>query len=168
MKVLLIVAPSDFRDEEYFDTKEELEKKGIKVVSASTKKGELTGVLGGRAEASITLPELNVDDYAAIAFIGGGGSSVFFKDQNAWSIARDAKEKGKILAAICIAPTTLANAGVLDGIKATAWPSQEGSLKEHGAIWTGTELEADGKIITANGPGAAKAFGQKIASSLTE
>jgi protease I len=60
----------------------------------------------------------------------------------------------------------LANAGLLKGVKATCYPSQEANLKDKGAHFTGLAVERDGLIITADGPKAAKAFGEKIAEAL--
>jgi protease I len=41
-------------------------------------------------------------------------------------------------------------------------------LKEAGAIFTGAPVERDGLIITANGPAAARQFGEAIAAALVE
>jgi protease I len=71
-----------------------------------------------------------------------------------------------VLAAICIAPTTLARAGLLGGVRATAFPDSEADLKAHGALWTGDRVTIDGRIITGSGPEAATAFGEAIAEAL--
>ena len=72
----------------------------------------------------------------------------------------------KIIAAICIAPVTLANAGILNGKKATVFPSGKNDLIRNGAKYTGDSVTVDGNIITANGPMAAEAFGKKIVEML--
>ena len=72
----------------------------------------------------------------------------------------------RLLAAICIAPTTLAHAGLLDGVRATAFPDREDDLRAHGAVWTGAPVTVDGRIITGNGPEAAADFGEAIAEAL--
>jgi protease I len=66
----------------------------------------------------------------------------------------------------------LAKAGVLKGKKATVWSSSLDRgpvkiLKENGVIYEDKDVVQDGKIITANGPGAAEEFGQKLAEALT-
>ena len=48
-KVLLVIAPQVFRDEELFETREELEKAGFETVIASTAKGICTGKIYGLA-----------------------------------------------------------------------------------------------------------------------
>jgi protease I len=166
MKALLIVAPDKFRDEEYFYTKEELENAGVEVTTASRSAGTCLGMLGGTAEAEFGLRDINIDDYGAVAFIGGGGSSIYFNNPAAHQIAKKAYEDGKVVAALCIASSILANAGLLKGKKATAFSSEEGNLKAKGAEWTGDSLTVDGKIITADGPGSARDFGKTIAKSL--
>jgi len=166
MKALLIIAPENFRDEEYFHTKEELENVGIEVVTASRTTDTATGSKGGTAEPDISLREVNVDDYDAVAFIGGGGSSVYFNNPAAHDIAKKTESTGKILAAICIAPSTLANAGLLKGKKVTSFSSEEANLRAKGADYTGDDVTEDGKLITANGPAAARKFGQAIARAL--
>jgi protease I len=165
-KVLMIIAPKNFRDEELFHTKEELEKAGNSIIIASTSKDTATGMLGGTAIPDITIDEVNVDDYDAIVFVGGTGSSIYFNDPKAHEIARAANEKGKIVAAICIAPSTLANAGILSGKRATSFPSEESNLRSKGAIYTGSNVEKDSNIITADGPSSAREFGRMIAESL--
>jgi protease I len=165
-KVLMIIAPRDFRDEELFHTKEELEAAGNDVIIASTTTNIATGMLGGTIIPEITIDEVIVDDYDAIVFIGGIGSSIYFNNKKAHDIAREAYIKEKIIGAICIAPSTLANAGLLREKKATCYPSEGGNLKSKGAVYTGRPVEKDGKIITADGPSSARTFGRMIAGLL--
>jgi protease I len=165
-KAVLIVASKNFRDEELFETRDALKNAQIQTVIASTKTGTVTGMLGGRAQAEILVGSIIVDDYDAIIFVGGTGAAQYFDDAAALDIARKAVSKSKVLAAICIAPTTLANAGVLKGVKATCFFSERSNLEKAGAIYTGAPVEKAGLIITANGPKAAVQFGRTIASTL--
>ena len=165
-KVLMIIAPRNFRDEELFHTKEELESSGNSVTIASTTIDTATGMLGGTAKPNMTINDVNVDDYDAFVFVGGTGSSIYFNNPKAHEIARTANEKGKLLGAICIAPSTLANAGLLRGKKVTSYPSEESNLRSKGANYTGSPVEKDGNIITADGPSSAREFGRMIAKSL--
>jgi len=165
-KVLMIIAPRNFRDEELFYTKEELESSGNSVTIASTTTDKATGMLGRAAKPDITINDINIDDYDAVVFVGGVGSSIYFNNQKAHEIARDAYDKGKVIGAICIAPSTLANAGLLKGKKVTSYPSEERNLRSKGAVYTGNSVEKDGNIITADGPSSARNFGRMIANSL--
>ncbi len=72
-KVLLIIAPERFRDEELFVTKEELEKDGHEIVIASTVKGICPGSRGGFATATLTLIEVKTEDYDAFVLWAAAG-----------------------------------------------------------------------------------------------
>jgi len=165
-KALLIIAPSNFRDEELFDTKSALEEAGVDAIVASKTRNEATGMLGRKIKPDLTLSDVIVDSYDAIIFVGGSGSSVYFDDPDAHKLAQDAYNKNKIVAAICIAPSTLANAGILRDKKATSYASEASNLRIKGADYTGSHVETDGKIITADGPVSAKEFGKTIANAL--
>ena len=165
-KALMVIAFNNFRDEELFDTKEELEKAGIETAVASIKTGTAKGMLGGTANAAIAIGDADSKDYDAVVFIGGGGASIYFNNKKAHEIANSTYNSGKILAAICIAPSTLANAGLLKGKKATCFPSEAQNLKSKGAIYTGKAVEIDGRIITADDQESAHAVGKAIANAL--
>jgi len=165
-RAALIIARENFRDEELFETRRELEMAGVQTVVASTRVGPITGMLGARAEAVVLVSQLRVDDFDAIVFIGGTGAREYFSSLVALNIVREAANKGKVLAAICIAPTVLANAGVLRGVRATSFSSERDKLRQAGAVYTGVPVERDGFIITASGPRASSQFGRAIAEAV--
>jgi len=166
-KVLMIIAPENFRDEELFTTRSELEKAGIEVKVASTTKETVRGMLGGRITPDLTLDEVRVEDWDAIVFVGGVGCQVYFEDETALSLARQAAQQGKKVCAICIAPVILANAGILENRKATVWDGRfKEMLEEKGAKFVDRDVVVDGNFITANGPNAAAKFGKTIAKEL--
>lgn len=166
--VVMVIAPSVFRDEEYDHPKRVFEQQGFGVTTASTQPGECVGKLGMRATATMSVADATQHDWDAVVFVGGGGASVFFDDPDAHALAHKVADAGGVVSAICIAPSTLARAGLLQGVRATAFPSQEADLRAHGAIWTGELVSVDGRIVTGNGPEAATAFGRAVASMLEE
>ena len=165
-KVVMIIAPSDFRDEELFDVKEVLENAGATVTVASTSLDEATGTRGGKAKPDLLVSDIEVGEYDAVIFVGGGGASCYWDDPTAHHIASLTDKCGSVLGAICIAPVTLAKAGVLDSRKATVWESERGALEATGAEYTGADVEVDDMIITANGPKASKKFAEAIVKAL--
>jgi len=167
-KAVLIIASQKFRDEELLETKHLLDQAGVQTVIASTKTGVIKGMLRAKVEADMLVNDIVVDDYDAVIFIGGSGAKEYFDSSVALNIARQAAQRQKILAAICIAPAVLANAGLLDGVRATAFSTEKYKLKKAGAQYTGANVERDGLIITANGPKAAAQFGKAIVDALTE
>jgi protease I len=165
-EVVMVIAPKMFRDEEYAEPKRILEERGAHVVTASVAPGECIGKLGLHAVATLSVTEATQTPWDAVVFVGGAGASVFFDDAAAHQLARAAVDGGRLLSAICIAPSTLAHAGLLTGVSATAFPSQEDDLRAHGAEWTGEPVTRDGLIVTANGPEAAAEFGETLADML--
>jgi len=165
-QALMVIAPSVFRDEEYAHPKEVLEAHGVHVTTASTRPGTCTGRFGLKTTADIALTDANAGDYDAVIFVGGGGAEVFFDDAHAHSLARTALEMGRIVGAICIAPSTLARAALLQGVAATAFPTQCEDLIAHGALWRDEPVVVHDRIITASGPEAARDFGRALAEAL--
>jgi len=166
-RAALIVPSQNFRDEEYFETKRALNAAAVQTVTASTRIGIIGGVLGGIADANILVGQLRVENYDAIIFIGGPGAVEYVANPAALNIAREAVRQRKILAAIDTAPTILANASVLFGVRATSFLSERNRLIQAGAIYTRIPIEQDKLIITGNGPAASILFGRTIADALT-
>lgn len=165
-KILMIIAQQDFRDEEYEVPKGIFEKAGFEVITVAEKKGIAKGKLGAEAKVDFSFNEVNIRDYEAIVFVGGPGATVYFEHEQILNLVKEAEEEGKVIGAICIAPSILANAGILKGKKATAFVTEEDILRRNGAIFTAAPVEIDGKIITADGPQSAEVFGQAIVQVL--
>jgi len=166
--VAMVVAHDQFRDEELLEPKAILEQAGAKVDVVSTVAGEAKGMKGATVAASRTIEEISSSDYDAIVFIGGTGAKDYWDSKPAHDLCRSAVASGKILAAICIAPVTLARAGVLEGKQAVVWADCRDELSKHGARLapTSTHVVVDGRIITGDGPGAAKEFGQELGRAM--
>ena len=86
------------------------------------------------------------------------------------TVSKDAAAKGKVIAAICWAPTILAKAGVLEGKRATVWVGDDAEcgmktneyMEKQGASCSGEGFVVDGKIVTADGPANAENFARAI------
>jgi len=164
--ILMIIAPGDFRDEEFQIPKGSFERAGYQVTVASATTQEVRGMLGARVKPDILLQDVDVSKYQAIVFVGGVGAQVYFSHPQAQRIAKEAYSQGKVLGAICIAPVILARAGVLQGKRATVWASVSEEIEKGGGHYTGKLVEVDGRLITGNGPAAAKEFAKRIIEAL--
>ena len=167
-KALLVIASQNFRDEEYAEPRKALEAVGAAVTVACSKLGTARGMLGAAAKPDILLADAQASDYDAVVFIGGSGANEYWESPTAHALARSAAAAGKLVAAICIAPVTLARAGLLKGKRATVYPSCEGDLAAGGATVTKGPVERDGKLITGVGPQAAGAFGKALVEALSK
>ena len=169
-KALIILAQEGYQDLEYQGTRSGLEGAGNEIIIASKGVGSCKGGLGGSEEATVALKDVKVSDYDYIAFIGGPGAAAYASDPDALKIANEAYRADMPLGAICIAPTILAKAQVLEGKRATVWDSdgeQIQLLETYGAEYTGEAVTIDGKIVTGNGPDAAVEFGKTLAAIRT-
>ncbi len=79
---------------------------------------------------------MRAEDFDAIVFIGGPGVVEYVANPAALNLAREAVRQRKILAAIDTAPSILANAGVLTGVRATSFLSERNRLILAGAVYT--------------------------------
>lgn len=170
-KILFIIAPTDFRDEEYFEPKKVLEALGHTTITASTVY-DTEGFLGAKVKADILIRDAHQQDYDAVVFVGGRGTFAFHNNKQFLDLAKAFYSAEKLTTAICAGPIFLANAGLLEGKKATCYPGGEEALTKpaaitnKGAIYTAANVEKDGIIITADGPSSAKSFGKVIAQNL--
>lgn len=165
-RILMVIPPERFRDEELFDTCAVFEAGGHRVVVASTRVGECPGSRGGHAYAESALDALRAEDYDAVVFVGGGGSRLLWHDEDALRLAREAADSGRVLGAICLAPVILGNAGVLQRRNATVAGTEARTIEACGAIYTGPGVTVDGNIVTANGPKSSTLFGERVAELL--
>jgi protease I len=167
-RAALIVASQNYRDEELFETKRALDAAGIQTDIASTRIGIIRGTLGGIAEANILIGQLRIDNYDAIIFTGGLGAAEYVVNPIALNLARETIRNRKILAAIGTAPTILANAGVLTGVRTTSLLTERNALISAGALHTGLAVEHDRLIITGIGPIASLQFGNTVADAIID
>ena len=166
--ILMVIAPSDFRDEELFIPEEFFEKNGAEVVIASDKKGTVRGMLGGTASVDLSVADVAISDYDAVVFVGGTGieSHKLYEDEAYLKLATDASSSEKVIGAICLGPMVPAGAGILSGKNATVSKSGSAYITGKGANYTGAGVTRDGRIVTGEGPHAAEEFARTVAGAL--
>ncbi|KKR88894.1 MAG: hypothetical protein UU85_C0001G0080 [Candidatus Wolfebacteria bacterium GW2011_GWA2_42_10] len=165
-KILIVIAPENFRDEEYIEPKKIFEDRGFEIKTASLKAGEATGMFGAKVKIDLLISEVNSDEFSAVVFVGGRGMAKLTANREFIDLAQKFYQAGKLTTAICVAPAILANAGILKNKKATSWPDVKDELTKGGADYTGRDVEIDGGIITGNGPQAAGKFGETTANAV--
>lgn len=169
MKALFILAPGNFRDEEFFSPKEKLQKAGIHVTVAGLSMNESTGMLGRKAKPDILLKDASIGEYDVLVLPGGRGSREYLTENpDVVSAVRKAYEKGIIVAAICSSCIIPAKAGIVKGKNATCFsrPEDVALLKNAGAKYMGVGVVVDGNLITATGPSDSDGFADRILEAL--
>ncbi|MEJ7773906.1 MAG: type 1 glutamine amidotransferase domain-containing protein [Nocardioidaceae bacterium] len=106
-----------------------------------------------------TFDDASVGDYDALVLPGGVANPDALRlDDDAVSFIRGFFAAEKPVAAICHAPWTLIEAGVVSGKTLTSWPSLRTDLTNAGAHWVDEEVVHDGGLVTSRNPGDLPAF----------
>ncbi len=161
-EILFVIAPKNFRDEELLIPKTYFESLGAKTTVVSTTTDTAIGMLGTRVKPDGLISRVKGSDYDCVVFVGGAGAPVLWDNPDAQRVAREAYEAGKVVGAICLAPVILARAGLLKNCNATVFHTAAAQLEREGARYTGNPVERCGRIVTANGPTAAKEFASTL------
>lgn len=134
-----------------------LRRAGVEVTIAGLQAGVIQGAHGITVTPDTTLGEIEVERFDAVILPGGNPGYVNLgKDKRVLDAVRTAFERGKLVAAICAAPSVLAQAGVLKGKRATIYPGMESALT--GATPVHERVVVDGRLVTSQGPGTAIEF----------
>lgn len=121
----------------------------------------VTGSHGIAFTADTVFENVNLDEYDAIVLPGGMPGTLNLGDHTGVvSAVRKFAEEGKLVAAICAAPSVLGAAGILKGKRAVCHPGFEEKLT--GAIVSEDTVMTDGNIITSRGMGTAIDFALAI------
>ncbi len=111
--------------------------------------------------------DVDVADFDALVLPGGVANPDALRlHQGAVDLVRAFVESGKPVAAICHAPWTLAEAGVLKGRTLTSWPSLQTDLRNAGATWVDERIVLDGNLVTSRKPDDLPAFISALLESL--
>ena len=125
-------------------------------------------VYGGHSigvEADITIEQMDLTQMDMIVLPGGlGGVSSILACQAALDAVDFAYENGKLIGAICAAPTILAKLGITDGKNTTCYPGCEENMGS--ANMVKAARVQDSNIITGTSAGCATAFGLKLIEAL--
>jgi len=162
-RVLCLLAPG-FEEIETVTPIDLLRRAEVEVVVAAIERELLvTGRCGLTLRADATLDELAGADFDLLFLPGGPGVATLRSDGRAARLARAYADAGKVVAAICAAPTILADASLLEGRRFTAHFSVAAELPQ--ALGTERVVE-DGLIVTSRGAGTALDFGLALVRRL--
>lgn len=162
-RVLCLLGPG-FEEIETLTPVDLLRRAGIEVVMASvTGEPWVTGRCHITVRADATLAEVAGHDFDLLFIPGGPGVKGLRADGRPAQLARQFVAAGKPVAAICAAPTVLADAGLLEGRRFTAHFSVHAELPRALAL---ERVVVDGSLITSRGAGTALDFGLALVRQL--
>jgi protein deglycase len=162
-RVLCLLGPG-FEEIEAVAPIDLLRRAGAEVVIASVP-GDLqvTGRCGMTLRADAALADVLGQEFDLLLIPGGPGVRELRADGRPAELARRFADEGKVVAAICAAPTILADAGLLADKRYTAHFSVNEELP---MALSGRDVVEDGQVITSRGAGTALAFGLALVRRL--
>lgn len=120
-----------------------------------------------RQQVDQVVADAAIDDYDALVLPGGVANPDALRlDDAAVSFVRDFVGSGKPVAAICHAPWTLVEAGVLGGKRLTSWPSLQTDIRNAGGEWVDEEVVVDGNLTTSRKPDDIPAFNRALLDAI--
>jgi protease I len=104
---------------------------------------------GYQIESELTFDEVDVDAYDAILLIGGRAPEYLRNDARLLNIVKTFDERGKWIFALCHGVQVLVSAGLVKGMRVTAYEHVRFEVESSGGTYVG-ECEAvrDGRIVT--------------------
>ncbi len=128
-----------------------------------TGKPEVTGSHNISFRTDALFEDVDFDELDGIILPGGmPGTLNLGAHAGVTEQVKEFAKAGKLVAAICAAPSVLGACGVLEGKKATCHPGFEEKLT--GAVTTEDNVVTDGNVITSRGMGTVIDFGLAIVS----
>jgi protease I len=124
---------------------------------------------GDTFDVDVPIDEADPADYDGLVLPGGVmNPDKLRRDERVLEFVRAFFDEGKPVAAICHAPWTLIDAGVVEGRQVTSYPSLRADLTNAGAEWTDEEVVVDNGLVTSRKPEDLPAFNVKMVEEIAE
>ncbi|MGI4895365.1 MAG: type 1 glutamine amidotransferase domain-containing protein, partial [Janthinobacterium lividum] len=175
-KIAFLVAPEGIEQIELTQPWKAVRQAGGEPVLISTQAGAVQAMnhldKADTFPVDVVVSDASVSEYAALVLPGGvanpdalrtSRAAVTFVQQFAASV--------RPIAAICHAPWTLVEVGMLPGRRLTSWPSLQTDLRNAGAEWVDEEVVVDlagpGPLITSRNPDDLEAFTEALLEAIS-
>ena len=163
LKVAFLVAPEGIEQVELTEPWKAVKDAGGQPELVSTKGGEVQAFnhldKGDTFPVDAEVSKTGAEGYDALVLPGGVANPDFLRmDADAVAFVKSFFEQGKQVAAICHAPWTLVEAGVLKGRTLTSWPSLQTDIRNAGGTWVDQEVVDDGNLTSSRKPDDLEAF----------
>ncbi len=163
-KVAIILAEG-FEEVEAVAPIDVLRRAGVEVIIAGLTPDPVPSARDVKIVPDTTVDNLNPQELDMVILPGGAGGVERLKaDPRVERFIKAMQDKKKLIGAICAAPTALAKFCVLEGKRATVYPSLVEEIKP--AQFVDQTVVEDENLITSQGPGTALEFGLKLAEKL--
>jgi len=172
-KKVAILVEQGFEQVEMTQPKQALEQAGAKTQIISPQQGKVKSWehtdWGKEYPVDVNLDQAKPEDYDALLLPGGVMNPDHLRrNEKAVQFVKSFFEAGKPVAAICHAPWTLIDAGVVSGRSMTSYPSLKMDLINAGANWADQEVVVDNGLVTSRNPNDIPAFNDKMIEEFAE
>lgn len=170
-KKAVILTADKFEDMELFFPLFRLLEAGWQVDVAAPNKKQVGGEHGYTLKPSLTIEEVNPDNYDLLLIPGGfpdGAPATVRKMKKSQDITRSFFKANKPVASICHGPWTLASADVIKNRHLTSFwhDGVPEDIQAAGGIWEDKEVVVDGNLITSRWPMDLPAFMRELMNKL--
>ena len=171
--IAFLVAPEGIEQVELTEPWKAVEQAGGTPKLVSTDSGEVQGFnhldKADTFPVDATVSDVSPADYDALVLPGGVANPDYLRTvDEAVAFTKGFFDAGKPVAAICHAPWTLIEAGVVEGRTLTSWPSVKTDLVNAGANWVDQEVVVDNGLVTSRKPDDIPAFNEKMLEEFAE
>ena len=172
--VAILCAPEGTEQIELSSPRQALEQADATTHLVSTTDGKIQAFQhldrGDLFPVDAVVSQVSADDYDALLLPGGvANPDLLRQDEDAVAFVRAFFEAGKPVGAICHAPWTLIEAGVVEGRRLTSFPSLRTDLRNAGATWVDEPLvvcdAGTNVLVTSRVPDDLEAFDEQIVES---
>ena len=166
-RTVAILATDGFEQSELLEPKKALESEGAKTEVVSLESGTIRGWKlknwGQDVPVDVTIKTARPEHYDALVLPGGMMNPDRLRmDQRAVDFVRAFFDSEKPIAAICHGPWMLVEAGELDGVRLTSWPSLRTDIRNAGGEWVNEEVVSDRRLVTSRKPDDLPAFNRRM------
>ncbi len=172
--IALLIAPRGTEDPEFAKPKAALEEAGATVTVVGLEAGEAETVNqdldpGSSYPVDQSIDEASVDGFDGLVIPGGCvGADKLRGSGKVVAFVHGFFAAGKPVGAICHAPWTLVEAGVVTGRTLTSFPTLRTDIENAGGTWVDQEVCVDQGLVTSRNPNDLPAFCAKLIEEFAE
>ncbi|MGA0566566.1 type 1 glutamine amidotransferase domain-containing protein [Rathayibacter sp. KR2-224] len=168
-KKVAFLATNGYEDAELTSPWQALQGAGATLTMVSPEARSIKGKNGHEQTVDASPSQVRASDFDALVMPGGVVNADHLRmDEASVGFAKGFFEEHKPVAAICHAPWTLIEAGVVDGRRMTSYRSLKTDLLNAGADWVDEEVVVDQGLVTSRTPDDLPAFNAKAIEEFGE
>jgi len=167
-KIAILIAPRGTEEPEFEKPRQAVEQAGGAVTVISLETGDAESVNndldpGKTFAVDQAIGHVVAEDFDGLVIPGGSVGADKLRGSDAVvAFVKAFFDAGKPVAAICHAPWTLIEAGVVEGRTLTSFPTLRTDIRNAGGTWVDQEVVVDQGLVTSRNPDDLPAFCAKM------